>query len=111
MVRRTRPQMRNCASGNLEIPGSLASLTPRNDGMLTLPSSDQRYRFIAFVEIEQAAQRFAALAFELRIVLQDAQRFVARLRDQLAMYLGARDAVAGQAALPDAQHIAFTAQF
>src|SRR5258705_13783923 len=23
MVRRTRPQMRNCASGNLEIPGSM----------------------------------------------------------------------------------------
>jgi|GraSoi_2013_40cm_1033754.scaffolds.fasta_scaffold43688_2 hypothetical protein len=28
MVRSTKPQMRNCASGNLEIPGLLA---PRND--------------------------------------------------------------------------------
>src|SRR5258706_1094651 len=27
MVRRTRPQMRNCASGNLEIPGSMRSLS------------------------------------------------------------------------------------
>src|SRR5438034_5127538 len=31
MVRRTRPQMCNCTSGNLEIPGSLLSLAPRND--------------------------------------------------------------------------------
>src|SRR6266404_1802014 len=38
MVRRTRPQMRNCASGNLEIlrcaiayRSSLVSLAPRND--------------------------------------------------------------------------------
>src|SRR5260370_460639 len=31
MVRRTRPQMCNCTSGNLEIPGSLAPLAPRND--------------------------------------------------------------------------------
>src|SRR3981189_2351743 len=31
MLRRTRPQMCNCPSGNLEIPGSLASLPPRND--------------------------------------------------------------------------------
>ena len=43
MVRSTRPQMRNCASGNLEIPGSMRNLSsgahsrdpvasPRNDG-------------------------------------------------------------------------------
>src|SRR6266481_8003824 len=31
MVRRTRPQMCNRTSGNLEIPGSLVSLAPRND--------------------------------------------------------------------------------
>jgi len=31
MVRRTRPQMRDCASGNLEIPGSLVALAPWND--------------------------------------------------------------------------------
>src|ERR1700694_1624084 len=32
MVRRTRPQMCNCTSGKLEIPGSLAKeLAPRND--------------------------------------------------------------------------------
>src|ERR1700730_4533373 len=30
MVRRTGPQMRNCASGNIEIPGSRQG-TPRND--------------------------------------------------------------------------------
>src|SRR5260370_12278532 len=28
---RTRPQMCNCTSGNLETPGSLVSLAPRND--------------------------------------------------------------------------------
>ena len=28
MVRRTRPQMRNCASGNLEIPGSMLRFAP-----------------------------------------------------------------------------------
>jgi hypothetical protein len=28
MVRRARPQMRNCASGNLEIPGSMLSHRP-----------------------------------------------------------------------------------
>ena len=44
MVRRTRPQMRNCASGNLQIPGSMRSLSSgrasrgpvaslRNDGL------------------------------------------------------------------------------
>src|SRR5215216_4130387 len=32
MVRRTRPQMRNCASGNLEIPGS----SPRDAPGMTL---------------------------------------------------------------------------
>ena len=47
---------------------------------------------------------------QLRIVLHDAQRFVARLRDQLPVHLGARDAIAGQAALPDAEHVAFAAQ-
>jgi hypothetical protein len=31
MVRGTRPQMCNCTSGNLEIPGSFVSLAPRND--------------------------------------------------------------------------------
>src|SRR6202035_4610892 len=31
MVRRTRPQMCNCTSGNLEIPGSRVSRAPRND--------------------------------------------------------------------------------
>src|SRR5947207_12042990 len=30
MVRRTRPQMCNCTSGNLEIPGSMPA-SPRND--------------------------------------------------------------------------------
>jgi hypothetical protein len=28
MVRSTRPQMRNCASGNLEIPGSMLRIAP-----------------------------------------------------------------------------------
>jgi hypothetical protein len=28
MVRRTRPQMRNCASGNLEIPGLVLRTIP-----------------------------------------------------------------------------------
>jgi hypothetical protein len=28
MVRRTRPQMRNCASGKFEIPGSMLRIAP-----------------------------------------------------------------------------------
>ena len=68
-------------------------------------------RLVALVEIQQAAQRFAARAFELRVFLQDAQRLVACLRDQLGVDLGARDPVAGQAALPRAEHVAFAAQF
>jgi hypothetical protein len=28
MVRRTRPQVRNCAPGNLEIPGSMLRIAP-----------------------------------------------------------------------------------
>src|SRR6476661_1072421 len=32
MVGSTRPQMCNCPLGNLEIPGSLIALVPRNDG-------------------------------------------------------------------------------
>src|SRR5664279_2159035 len=47
MVRRTRPQMRNCASGNLEIPGSLATLMPRNDESLrtiNMPGNDREIR-------------------------------------------------------------------
>src|SRR4051812_31149381 len=75
-----------------------------------LPRADQRDRLVALEQIEQAAQRVAAGAVELRIVLHDAQRLVARLRDQLRMNLAARDAVAGQAALPDPEHVAFAAQ-
>ena len=75
------------------------------------PGPDQRHRLVALEQIEQAAQRLAALALQFRIVLHDPQRLVARLRDELAMHFGPRDAVAGQAALPDAQHVAFAAQF
>jgi hypothetical protein len=51
------------------------------------------------VQIQQAPQRFAALAGEFRIVLQDPQRLVAGLRDELCMDFGPRDAEAGHAAL------------
>ena len=75
------------------------------------PSADQRNRLIALEQIEQTTQRLAARAGQSGIVLHDAQRFVARLGDELGVHIGARDPVAGQAALPDAQHIAFAAQF
>src|SRR4051812_26768722 len=81
---------------------------PRNDGELAGP--DQRHRLVALVQIKQTPQRLAALALELRIVFQNAQSLIARLRDQLAVDLGARDAIAGQAALADAEHVAFAAQ-
>jgi hypothetical protein len=35
MVRRTRPQMRNCASRNLEIPGSMLRIAPEMTGHTT----------------------------------------------------------------------------
>src|SRR5438034_10461290 len=95
---------------NLEIPGSLVSLSPRNDGCSST-RADQRQGFIAFEQVKQAAQRFAARALKLRIILHDAQRFVARFRDQLAVHVGARDPIAGQAALSYADHVAFAAQF
>ena len=64
------------------------------------------------VHIDKAApQRLAALALQFRIVLHDPQRLVARLRDQLGVDVGAGDAIAGQAALADAEHVAFAAQF
>src|SRR5882757_7974528 len=84
---------------------------PRNDVERSLPRPDQRDRLIAFVEIQQTPQRFAALALQLRVVLHDPQRLVARLRYELAMDVGARDTVAGQAALPDAEYVAFATQF
>ena len=43
------------------------------------------------------------------IALHGAQRLVARLCDQLPVHLGARDPIAGQAALSDAEHVAFAA--
>src|SRR6266446_5336309 len=47
MVRRTRPQMRNCASGNLEIPGSMLSHRP---GMtVDMPSCSLRNGFNGFL--------------------------------------------------------------
>src|SRR5712672_662598 len=76
-----------------------------------LPRPDQWQRFVALEQIKQGAQRLAARALKLRIVLHDAQGFVARLRDQLAVHVGARDAIAGQAALPHAKHVAFATQF
>src|ERR1700755_2675221 len=74
------------------------------------PRANQRDRLVALEQIKQTAQRFAAVALEFRIVLHDAQGFVAGLGDELAVYLGARDAVTGQAALPVAEHVAFAAQ-
>src|ERR1700722_14969727 len=76
-----------------------------------LPRADQRDRLIALEQIEQAAQCLAAVALQFRIVLHDAQRLVTRLRNELAMHVGARDAIAGQAALSYAEHVAFAAQF
>src|SRR5207249_11434975 len=73
--------------------------------------ADQRDRLVALEQIEQAAQRLAAFAAEFWIVFHDAQRLVARLGDELAMHVGSRDAIAGQAALADAEHVAFAAEF
>ncbi len=77
------------------IPGSRsvrlrALRAPRNDDghfgdFRRLSGTDQRDRLVAFIEIQQAPQRLAALACQFRIVLQDPQRFVARLRDELRM--------------------------
>src|SRR6476659_10473936 len=61
-----------------------------------LSRADQRQGFVAFEQIKQAAQRFAARTRQLRIFLHDAQRMVARLCDELAVHVGARDTVAGQ---------------
>jgi hypothetical protein len=47
----TRPQMRNCASGNLEIPGSMRSLTAIALEPLTGSTPD---RFAAYVKTEVA---------------------------------------------------------
>src|ERR1017187_2273884 len=63
------------------------------------PGTNQRQRFVAFEQIEQGAQRLAARTRQLRIVLHDAQRFVARLGDELGVDVGAGDAIAGQPAL------------
>src|SRR4051812_19013490 len=49
------------------------------------PRPNQRDRFIPFIQVEQTPQGVALVALELRIVLHDAQRLVARLRDQLAV--------------------------
>src|SRR5262249_1990492 len=75
-----------------------------------LARANQRNGFLALEQIEQAAQRFAALAPQLRIVLHDAQRLVARLRDQLGVHVGAGDVVARQAALAHAEDVALAAQ-
>src|SRR5260370_39729629 len=48
MVRQHRPQMRNCASGNLEIPGSMLSHRPgMTASTLLLPASARRSRTCA----------------------------------------------------------------
>src|SRR5947207_11660978 len=80
-------------------------------GGINLSRSDQRQGFVALEQVKQAAQRLAARALKLRIILHDAQRFVARLRDQLAVHVGARDPIAGQPALSYAEHVAFAAKF
>ena len=91
------------------IPGSVRpasrAVLPRNDERgsrspregTRLSRADQRDRLVAFIEIQQAAQRLAALAREFRIVLQDPQRLVAGLRDELRMDFGPRDAEARHA--------------
>src|SRR5690349_12417615 len=79
-------------------------------GWRWLARTQERDRLVPLVEIKQAAQGLAARAVELRIVLHDSQRLVARLGNQLGMDLRARDAIAGQSALPDPEHVAFAAQ-
>src|SRR5690348_12578090 len=99
---------------NLEFPRcAIAHLRsgPSDDpGMTLSPRAHQRQGLVALEQIEQAAQGTAARARQFWILLHDAERLVAGLRDELAVYLGSRDPIAGKATLPDAQHITFTAQ-
>src|SRR6516162_10691819 len=70
----------------------------------------QRNGLVALEQIEQAAQRFAARTRQSRVFPHDAEGLVARLADELGVYVRTRDAVTGHAALPHAKHIALAAK-
>src|SRR6185437_15669858 len=74
------------------------------------PRPDQRDRLVLAEQIEQLPQRLAALAGQRWIACEDQLRVVARGAEIFAVQLRARDAEAGQAALPRAEHVAFAAQ-
>ena len=62
MVRQHRPQMRNCASGNLEIPGSMLSHRPgMTASTLLLPASARRSRTCAEIRPPAPSARRGAL--------------------------------------------------
>src|SRR5213079_2625976 len=67
-------------------------------------------RLVALEQIEQVAQRFAALRGESRIARQDELRVLAGGLQQGPMRLDARDPKARHAGLAGAEHVAFAAQ-
>src|SRR5689334_17700740 len=85
---------------------SCASLVAMTTTRRHSACADQRQGLVPVEQIEQATQCLPTCAVEVRIVLHDAQCFIARLDDELSMNGRARDPVAGEAALPDAKHVA-----
>src|SRR3569833_3575774 len=53
-----------------------------------LSRREQRDSLVAFVLIKQATQRLAVRPLQFRSLIEDAQRLVARLGDELGMHLG-----------------------
>src|SRR5690242_11911193 len=84
--------------------------SPRSAMPRSSARPDQLDRLVALEQIEQHAQRLAALAGQLRVAVEDQRGIVARGLQVLAVRLDAGDAEAGQAALPGAEHVAFAAQ-
>src|SRR5262249_14235781 len=99
----SHPLQNSRTASERAIAGSLAMAK-----LLARP--DQPDRLVALEQVEQHAQRLAALAGELRIAVEDQRGVVARGLQELAVRLDAGDAEAGHAALPGAEHVAFAAQ-
>src|SRR3972149_1081271 len=96
-------------SGKPELGGRGSSLCSRCRLWLS-PRPDQLDRLVLAEQIEQMTQRLAARSRQRRIARQDQRGVVARGAEIFAVQLDARDLEAGQAALPRAEQIAFTAQ-
>ncbi len=75
-----------------------------------LARPDQLDRFVFAEQIEQVAQRLAALTREAGIARQNERGVVARGAEIFAVEFEAGDAEAGQAALARAEQVAFAAQ-